>query len=125
MKEKEALIESLNKLSLPFEFIDKYDRDNLKDIDLVNFTEDKDNIHKSIFLSHIEAYKQSIYEEDDISLILEDDSIPNDLFTKNYKKYLKQLPHDFDLFYISPGKNNFHIPFYLRNPVKFVHKKKC
>ena len=33
VERKEALIESLNKLSLPFEFIDKYDRDNLKDIE--------------------------------------------------------------------------------------------
>ena len=124
VERKEVLIRSLNKLSLPFEFIDKYDRDNLKEIDLVNFTKDKDNIHKSIFLSHIEAYKKSIYENDDMSLILEDDSIPNDVFTENYEKYLKQLPHDFDLFFISPGKNNFHIPFYLRNPFKFVHKKR-
>ena len=73
----------------------------------MNFTKDKDNIHKSIFLSHIEAYKKSIYENDDMSLILEDDSIPNDVFTENYEKYLKQLPHDFDLFLLVQAKTIF------------------
>tara|TARA_Y100000992_G_scaffold290450_1_gene245961 strand:+ start:128 stop:772 length:645 start_codon:yes stop_codon:yes gene_type:complete len=121
---KKAILTNLKKLPYPFEFIDKYDRDNLKTEDLSYFTNDKDNIHKSIFLSHIEAYKRHLKSRDKFSLVLEDDSIPNEVFKNNNQKYIKELPSDFDLFFISPGKNNFHIPIYLRNPFKKVHRKK-
>ena len=52
------------------------------------------------------------------ALILEDDSIPEKIFYKNIQKYLKQLPKDFGLFFVSDGKNKFHIPLYLRNHLK-------
>jgi GR25 family glycosyltransferase involved in LPS biosynthesis len=56
-------------------------------------------------------------------LILEDDSVPEKIFYKNIQKYLKQLPKDFGLFFVSNGKNKFHIPLYLRKPFKKVYKK--
>ena len=88
----------MKNLKIPFTFIDKYDRNNLNSSDLIFFTEDKDNIHKSIFLSHIEAYKKHIESNSKISLILEDDSVPGLKFMNNSKKYLNNLPEDFDLF---------------------------
>lgn len=124
VKRKEVILKSLENLKIPFTFIDKYDRNNLNSSDLIFFTEDKDNIHKSIFLSHIEAYKKHIESNSKISLILEDDSVPGLKFMNNSKKYLNNLPEDFDLFFISPGKNNFHIPIYLRVPFKKIYKKK-
>ena len=83
---KKAILTNLKKLPHPFEFIDKYDRDNLKTEDLSYFTNDKDNIHKSIFLSHIEAYRRHLKSGDKFSLILEDDSIPNEVFKNNNQK---------------------------------------
>ena len=83
---KKAILTNLKKLPYPFEFIDKYDRDNLKTEDLSYFTNDKDNIHKSIFLSHIEAYKRHLKSRDKFSLVLEDDSIPNEVFKNNNQK---------------------------------------
>ena len=86
VERKEVLIKSLNNLSLPFEFIDKYDRDNLKEIDLVNFTLKTKTIFINLFFLVIsKRTRKSIYENDDMSLILEDDSIPNDVFTENMK----------------------------------------
>ena len=51
-------------------------------------------------------------------------NVPKEIFTSNIGKYLKKLPSDFDMFFISPGKNNFNIPFLKRKPFSKVHYKK-
>ncbi|MBH19494.1 MAG: hypothetical protein CL851_03615 [Crocinitomicaceae bacterium] len=104
------------------EYIDNFDRDKLTKAQINKFSKDKINI--AIFLSHIEAYKIIIRENTEYCLVLEDDSIPKKIFTSNIGKYLKKLPSDFDMFFISPGKNNFNIPFFKRKPFSKVHNKK-
>lgn len=104
------------------EYIDNFDRDKLTKAQVNKFSKDKINI--AIFLSHIEAYKIIIRENIEYCLVLEDDSIPKEIFTSSIGKYLKKLPADFDMFFISPGKNNFNIPFFKRKPFSIVHNKK-
>ena len=104
------------------EYIDNFDRDKLTKEQINKFNKDKINI--AIFLSHIEAYKIIIKENIQYCLVLEDDSIPKPIFITSIHKYLKKLPPDFDMFFISPGKNNFNIPFYKKNPFSLVHIKK-
>jgi len=103
------------------EYFDKIDRNNLNSNQISKFK--KDNINIAIFLSHIEAYKSIIKNNFKFSLILEDDSIPEDRFTKFVYKYLNDLPNDYDLFFVSSGKNNFQIPWYMRIPFRKVYKK--
>jgi|TARA_B110000495_G_C23038566_1_gene621422 GR25 family glycosyltransferase involved in LPS biosynthesis len=104
------------------EYIDNIDRDKLSESDSNRFSKDKINI--AIFLSHIDAYKKIVNEDTEYSLVLEDDSIPKPIFKKSINKYLKKLPADFDMFFVSPGKNNFNIPFFKKNPFTQVHMKK-
>jgi hypothetical protein len=49
--------------------------------------------------------------------------VPGSFFYENVEYYLKQLPKDFGLFFVSKGKNQFSIPWYLRRPFKKVYKK--
>ena len=107
---------------LEYEFISLYDRDNLSNENLARFTSmEKPNIAN--FLSHLEIYKNLIKNKQNYCLVLEDDSIPVSKFNSKIRKYLNKLPSDFDLFYISPGKGNFHIPLSSRKPFKHVYKK--
>lgn len=115
----------LNSLSLDYEFVTKYDRDTLIKSDISKFSSSLKNSYKANFLSHMECFKLiSKHNHDSYFLILEDDSFPNLDFNIKIKKYLEKLPKSFDLFFISPGKNNFHIPLYMRRPRKLVYKKK-
>ena len=36
---------------------------------------------------------------------------------------MNDLPNDYDLFFVSSGKNNFQIPWYMRIPFRKVYKK--
>ena len=41
---------------------------------------------------------------EDYALILEDDSVPGELFYENIENYLKKLPKDFGLFFVVKEK---------------------
>tara|TARA_X000000950_G_C13916608_1_gene661345 strand:+ start:5936 stop:6577 length:642 start_codon:yes stop_codon:yes gene_type:complete len=105
-----------------YEFITLYDRRNLQTKIIKKF----DHIEQKFianFMSHIEIYRIISESSDEYGLVLEDDSIPHKKFIKNVYSYLNKLPQEFDLFYISPGKGNFHIPYSKRRPLKKVYKK--
>lgn len=123
VERKKNLLSYLQRNSFKFEFIEEINRNTLTKENRSNFTEKKDDIHKAIFLSHIDAFKKVKESHYGYNLILEDDSIPHEDFYKRYSKYLDQLPDNFDMFFISPGKNNFHLPWYKRIPFKKVYKK--
>ena len=108
---------------IEYYFETNYDRGNLKQEDKKKFFGDLKDSYKANFLSHIKCYELLRNSKDEFALILEDDSIPEKIFYKNIQKYLKQLPKDFGLFFVSDGKNKFHIPLYLRKPFKKVYKK--
>ncbi len=120
---KKNLLNYFSEFPFPHEFFDKIDRDALTLEQKIKFTDKKDDTYKANFLTHIECYREILSNDHNFHLILEDDSIPQNSFSKLYRKYLRQLPEDFDMFFISPGKNNFHLPLYKRRPFKTVYRK--
>jgi GR25 family glycosyltransferase involved in LPS biosynthesis len=112
----------LNNEDFDYKFITQYDRRSLQTEVLHKF-KNVENKFIANFMSHIEIYKIISESKDDYGLILEDDSIPDEKFNNNVYDYLNKLPQEFDLFYISPGKGNFHIPYLKRRPFKKVYKK--
>ena len=121
---RKKIIENSLKLSgIKYYFETDYDRENLKKEDKKKFFGDIKDSYKANFLSHIKCYEHLYNSEDGLALILEDDSVPEKIFFEKIESYLKQLPKDFGLFFVSSGKNKFHIPLYLRKPFKKVYKK--
>ena len=123
MKErKKNLDEAFKNKDFEYKFITSYDRRNLQTEIIKKF----ENIEKKFianFMSHIEIYRIISESSDEYGLVLEDDSIPQSKFIKNVYTYLNKLPKECDLFYISPGKGNFHIPLLKRRPFKKIYKK--
>lgn len=125
LSERKRIIEnSLSSSGYEYYFEINYDRDNLKNKDKKKFFETVEDSYKANFLSHIKCYEHICNDDNDFALILEDDSVPEDLFYQKIDNYLKKLPKDFGLFFVSAGKNKFHIPIYLRRPFKKIYKKK-
>ena len=124
LKERKLILEeSLKKSGFSYYFETKFNRNNLTNFDLSKFTDDIQDSYKANFLSHIKCYEIISKSKEELGLILEDDSSPGDFFYDNINDYLTKLPKDFGLFFISAGKNNFHIPWYLKIPFKKVYKK--
>ena len=124
LKERKLILEeSLKKSGFSYYFETKFNRNNLTNFDLSKFTDDIQDADKANFLSHIKCYEIISKSKEELGLILEDDSSPGDFFYDNINDYLTKLPKDFGLFFISAGKNNFHIPWYLKIPFKKVYKK--
>ena len=120
---KKIIENSLSKYGLPYYFESDYDRENLDPSDKKKFSTNLADSYKANFLSHIKCYDLLCKSDDDYALILEDDSVPSKLFYENIENYLKKLPKDFGLFFVSEGKDQLNIPRYLRRPFKKVYKK--
>ena len=120
---KKNMEDSLRESEFSYYFETKFDRRNLNEEDKKKFYGDLKDSYKANFLSHINCYKLLSESNNNLALILEDDSPPDRLFYENIDKYLRKLPSDFGMFFISAGKNNFHIPIYLRKPFKRIYKK--
>lgn len=123
VERKNVMVKALEVSSLKYEFISNYDRENLKKEIKDRFTSELPIHYIANFISHIESFRLIVEQEHPFALILEDDSVPSAKFKQKSNRYLKKLPDDFDLLYISPGKGNFHIPLYKRLPFKFIYKK--
>ena len=120
---KKTMEDSLKGSKISYYFETEFDRGNLNEEDKKKFNGDLKDSYKANFLSHIKCYKLLSESNNDLALILEDDSPPKKSFYRNINKILKKLPNEFGLFFISAGKNNFHIPIYLRKPFKTIYKK--
>ena len=85
---KENIIKQLeNENIINYEFIKKYDKEELKTIDTEKFTDIKLS-EISLFLKHVEIFKKEL---DDIVIILEDDAIFVNNFKNNLNDYLNKL----------------------------------
>jgi len=88
VERKKNIIHSLQNAGISeYEFIEVYDRENLTQSDLEKFREIRLS-EISLFLKHIEVFKKEI---DDITVVLEDDSIFVDQFKERLEKYLAEL----------------------------------
>jgi GR25 family glycosyltransferase involved in LPS biosynthesis len=75
----------------------------------------------SLMLKHFWVYKE-ILEKYDYALILEDDAILSDNFSKKLDLYMKQLPEDYDMLFIGDGCN-FHIESHRIVNNKYIYEK--
>lgn len=123
VERKNVMVKALEVSNLNYEFISNYDRENLTNEIKNRFSSELPLYYVANFMSHIESFRLIAEQEHPLALILEDDSVPSDKFLQKSNKYLKKLPEDFDLLYISPGKGNFHIPLYKRRPFKYIYRK--
>ena len=102
---KRDIIQQLQQLHITnYEFIEHYDRDTLTKEDRQNFEEGYKSCQIAITLSHLYAYKE-ISDKYDCALIIEDDAIFHPNFIELFNDYMKQLPSDFDAFFIGHGCN--------------------
>ena len=91
-------------------FITQFDRDHLINEQLNIFEEKKINSAEiSYFYKQLECYQIIIKEKISIALIFDDDVLLDDDFINKTNSYIKQLPNNWDVCYLS-DICNFHIP---------------
>ena len=100
---KKHILEQFNKQGIiDYEFIEKYDKDEITDYESnlfdINYKKSKMSLH----LKHNYVYN-IIAENYDRALIFEDDVILCDNFIDNLNNYITQLPENFDMLYIGDG----------------------
>ncbi len=116
------IIEQFKKNNITdYEFIE-IDRDNLDDVDKSIFSVDYPTREIAITSSHIECYKK-IVDKYDKALILEDDIIMHENFSKLFIKYLNELPLSFDQLYIGDGCGLHIQPKYLKKNTHIYKKE--
>lgn len=87
-----------------YEFIEKYDREDLQDCDILLFDKCVKKSMMSLMNKHFYVYKL-ISENYDCALILEDDVILCDNFIDKLNNYMGQLSEDYDMLFIGDGCN--------------------
>jgi len=104
-----------------YEFVELYDKDSLTDSDKKLFEENFKLSMLSLMLKHFWVYKE-ISEKYDYALILEDDAILSNNFSEKLDLYMRQLPEDYDMFFIGDGCN-FHIESHRIVNNKYIYEK--
>ncbi len=102
---KTHILEQFQKQNITdYEFIEKYDRENLKDCDTLLFDTCVKKSMVSLMNKHYYVYKL-IAENYENALILEDDVILCDNFIEKLNSYMSQLPEYYDMLFIGDGCN--------------------
>ena len=104
-----------------YEFIEKYDKDEITDQESVLFDINYKKSTMSLHLKHNYVYKM-IAENYENALILEDDVILCNKFIEKLNNYVSQLPKNFDMLFIGDGCN-LHIQKDKLIPHKNIYEK--
>lgn len=82
-------------------YIKEHDREVLKmcDIDVFNVQKLK-YCEISLFMKHIQCYKNILDANEDYGIVMEDDVIFKDNFINNYNNITTKLPEEFDVIYL-------------------------
>lgn len=104
-----------------YEFVEKYDREDLQDSDMLLFDNCVKKSMVSLMNKHFYVYKL-ISENFEHALILEDDVILSDNFIYYLNNYITQLPENFDMLFIGDGCN-LHIEKHNLIPNKNIYQK--
>jgi len=119
---KTHILEQFQKQNITdYEFIEKYDRENLKDCDTLLFDTCVKKSMVSLMNKHYYVYKL-IAENYENALILEDDVILCDNFIEKLNSYMSQLPEYYDMLFIGDGCN-LHIEQHKLIPNKNIYEK--
>lgn len=102
---KRHILEQFKKQNITdYEFIEKYDREDLQDCDTILFDMCLKKSMISLMNKHFYVYKL-IAENYENALILEDDVILSNNFTNILNEYMIQIPKDYDMLFIGNGCN--------------------
>jgi len=124
VERKKHVIEQFHKHNITnYEFIEKYDKEDLKEEDIRKFSYDTSMPLAAVSLS---LKKLHIYEEIrdkyDYALILEDDVILCNDFVSILHKYISDLPSSYDMLFLGCGLG-FHIPYERIIPGNHIYRK--
>jgi glycosyl transferase family 25 len=101
---KKHVLDQFQKYNITnYEFVE-IDRDELNGQPIHIFKKNYSTSQIAIFLSHFYAYQQ-ISKYYNCGLIFEDDIILSDNFTNILKKYMNDLPTNYDMLFIGDGCN--------------------
>jgi GR25 family glycosyltransferase involved in LPS biosynthesis len=103
VERKESILNQLSIRSLEAEFISNKGKDKLLLEEKQKFVNISDS-EISTFLHHLECYKKIIEQDCEFALIIEDDAILCDEFYLKLKKYIYDLPKDWDILHIGEGE---------------------
>lgn len=118
---KNNILEQFNKQGiLDYQFIEKYDKDEITDHESSLFNINYKKSTMSLHLKH--NYVYNMIALTDSALILEDDVILCDNFIDKLNNYITQLPEDFDMLFIGDGCN-LHIEKNKLIPKQNIYKK--
>ena len=121
---KKYIIEQFEKHNIiDYEFIEKYNKEDLCDDDKVLFDNCVKESNISLMNKHLYVYKVIANNENyEDALIFEDDVILEDNFTEQLNKYITQLPKDYDMLFIGDGCN-LHIEPHKLKPNNNIYEK--
>lgn len=104
-------------------FIEMFDKESLTETELSKFNTNKLKLSEiSLFKKHMYALNLIVKGDCNYNLIFEDDVVLHKKFNEMLKISFKELPNDYDMFFIGDGCN-LHIPLSKRKPGQFVYKK--
>jgi GR25 family glycosyltransferase involved in LPS biosynthesis len=119
---KKHILEQFNKQGIiDYEFIEKYDKDEITDYESNLFDTNYKKSTMSLHLKHNYVYN-IIAENYEYALILEDDVILCDNFIEKLNNYITQLPENIDMLFIGDGCN-LHIEKHKLIPNKNIYEK--
>jgi GR25 family glycosyltransferase involved in LPS biosynthesis len=119
---KKHILEQFNKQGIiDYEFIEKYDKDEITDYESNLFDTNYKKSTMSLHLKHNYVYN-IIAENYERALIFEDDVILCDNFMDKLNNYMTQLPENFDMLFLGDGWN-FHIEKDKLIPNKNIYEK--
>ena len=122
VERKKHILEQFKKYNITdYEFIEKYDKDEISDNESDLFDTNYKKSSMSLFLKHNYVHK-IIAEKYECALIFEDDIILSDNFINIFNEYITKLPEDYDMLFIGDGCN-LHIEKHKLIPNKYIYEK--
>jgi GR25 family glycosyltransferase involved in LPS biosynthesis len=123
VQRKKHMLEQFQKQNIvDYEFVEIYDKERIPPLLSQMFSPKLRDSLVSLICKHLHAFKQ-IALNHEYALILEDDAILCDNFFSQLDLFMKQLPDDFDAFFIGRGCNLF-VPQSVQQPGKYVYLKR-
>jgi GR25 family glycosyltransferase involved in LPS biosynthesis len=120
-RKKHILEQFKNQNITNYEFIEKYDKEDLQDCDMLLFDKCVKKSMISLMNKHFYVYKL-IAENYENALIFEDDVVLCDKFMEKLNKYITRLPKHYDMLFIGDGCN-LHIEKHKLIPNKNIYEK--
>lgn len=122
VERKRHILEQFKKQNIvDYEFVEVYDRGHIPPELQQIFSPNLSPSKTSLVCKHLHAFKQ-IASKYEYALILEDDAILCDEFFDKLYNFMRQVPRDFDAFFIGRGCN-LYVPEQEREIGKYVYLK--